>query len=84
MILLPLKDDLGGISRSLGVLVSDGGAPAGPVRFDVLATSSRTVSGLHYTPAAGPAEPAERGFAEPPARLPSLTAPHLRLIKSTD
>ncbi|MFD2856002.1 PAS domain-containing protein [Seohaeicola zhoushanensis] len=91
MILLPLKSDLGDISRALGVVVSDCTQGSAPNRFDVTSTIFRPVAGLRYqrTPVP-PAEPEDGpltgpvslpGFAEPEAP-PLRGAPHLRLVKS--
>ena len=82
MILLPLKSDLGEISRALGVLVSECRPEAAPVRFDVSTTLSRPVTGLTYleeTDRSVP-EPA-RGLAEDQAPY-SGRHPHLRLVKT--
>lgn len=96
MILLPLKNDLGDISRALGVVVSDCDDEGVPNRFDVSSTLFRPVSGLRYeSHAADPLRPLPSGdfpppqgpvslpgLAEPKARLRGR-APHLRLV-STD
>lgn len=90
MILLPLKSDLGDISRALGVLVCDEGQGpiTGPLRFDVAGTLFRPVQGLTYeqpeetaAPAGTSAADAARGFAEAQPALKGK-APYLRLVKT--
>ncbi len=94
MIMLPLKSDLGDISRALGVLVCDDPLSQSPgsVRFDVSETISRPVQGLTYalndqaltgTPLPEGASVAEaaRGFAEARPALGGKV-PYLRLVKS--
>ncbi|MHA6261897.1 PAS domain-containing protein [Arenibacterium sp. CAU 1754] len=87
MILLPLKCDLGAISRALGVLVSDAPGTQVPTRFNIAGSTSRLVADM---PVAVP--PQERpvrhapvaGFAEPPVAPLGGRAPHLRLVSSED
>ncbi len=81
MILLPLKSDLGDVSRVLGVMVSDGAIGVTPRRFAVSDQSVRAVSDIparirpaHKTPA-GFAEDQD-GFKRP--------ANHLRLVASRE
>lgn len=81
MILLPLRSDLGDVSRALGVLVADGPPARTPCRFDVTGTETRAISGLHAAVAAP--RQREPGFAEPHTPLTGR-APYLRLIKSDD
>lgn len=93
MILLPLKSDLGDISRALGVLVCDEaqGKISGPVRFEIANTLFRPVQGLTYAvpdqeepaPAALSVSPADaaRGFAEAQPALQGKV-PYLRLVKT--
>jgi hypothetical protein len=81
MILLPLKSDLGDISRVLGVMVSDGPAGPTPRRFGVRDRKLRPVSEVQ-TPSKRPtSEPA--GFAEDSAEF-SRPGSHLRLVVSRD
>lgn len=76
MLLLPLKSDLGDISRALGCLVTDGRIGRTPRRFDVEEAKIRPLFGdaddLSALRAPGPAEPQapavpdpQAGFAEP-------------------
>jgi hypothetical protein len=64
MILLPLKSDLGDVSRILGCLVTLGELGEVPRRFDIRATSMRSLSG---GPVPHGAEPRVPGFAAPKA-----------------
>lgn len=95
MILLPLKSDLGDISRALGVVVSDCATGGVPNRFDVMTSAFRPVSGLRYEAVPGtglsaaPFPEADLtddravslpGFAEPRATLRGRGR-HLRLVK---
>lgn len=81
MILLPLKSDLGDVSRALGVMVSDGTIGPTPRRFSVADTRIKAVSEVQ-APAKPTVQEAE-GFAEDQADFKS-PASHLRLIYSRD
>ena len=90
MILLPLKSDLGDVSRALGCLVCLGPVTATPRRFDVLHNDLRPIipgSGpIAAAPAVRPA-PASTGFAAPAAPFDERDRgkrrpPYLRLVKS--
>jgi hypothetical protein len=98
MVLLPLKSDLGDVSRVLGCLVSRGEMGTAPRRFDVTDLSVRTlVPGqktprptatnppLHTAPAKHP-EP--QGFDAPKVPFKGKDGktrpPYLRLVKSDD
>ena len=99
MVLLPLKSDLGDVSRILGCLVSQGATGTTPRRFDV---TRKTLKPITLTPAALPeAAPSTTEPAPPPAAKPAQgfaedsTAfvpkpkapqrpPYLRLVKSDD
>lgn len=86
MLLLPLKTDLGEISRALGVLVADtSNRGKGAVRFDMTGSMLRPVSGRRHSDQAAPTTTARTtpGFAAPPPP-PYRGAPHLRLVKSGD
>ncbi|MAY86768.1 MAG: diguanylate cyclase [Pseudooceanicola sp.] len=85
VILLPLKSDLGDISRCLGVLVSNAPAPTVPCRFDITGTIHREISGLRYdTPEAPETTRKTPGFADPqrPLTRPERKRPYLWLVKS--
>ena len=97
MILLPLKSDLGDITRALGVIVSDCEQGGAPNRFDVTSSLFRPVSGLSYAMDPGPAPtpaPAAKpryDMAQGPVSLPAFAQPkatfrrgkpHLRLVKT--
>lgn len=81
MILLPLKSDLGDVSRILGVMVSDGVIGATPRRFDVSDQKLRPVSDVQAPQK--PARPSEVGFAEDQTDF-KRPGSHLRLVVSRD
>ncbi|WP_052174848.1 PAS domain-containing protein [Paracoccus sanguinis] len=64
MLLMPLKSDLGDVSRALGCLATEGEIGAAPRRFDIAADRAMpVVEGARVlTP-----QPSMHGFAEPPA-----------------
>ncbi len=80
MILLPLKSDLGDVSRVLGVMVSDGVIGATPRRFSIVDHRTHMVSDLRQPPKPAPQE--AEGFAESQSAFKG--APHLRLVSSRD
>ncbi len=80
MILLPLKSDLGDVSRILGVMVSDGTIGATPRRFIVPDRRVNTISDLQQPPR--PVQQQAEGFAEDQTTFKG--APHLRLVSSRD
>ncbi|EEE38540.1 hypothetical protein RKLH11_2382 [Rhodobacteraceae bacterium KLH11] len=80
MILLPLRSDLGDISRVLGVMVSDGAIGATPRRFIVSDHREHMVSKLQRPQQADPQQAV--GFAENQGTFKG--APHLRLVSSRD
>lgn len=94
MILMPLKSDLGDISRALGCLVSKGELGAPPRRFELtslqstpLVTTDGSVSlPAPLPPVVAPAEPS--GMAEPavPFEGASLKKrpPYLRLVETDE
>ncbi|WP_299737080.1 PAS domain-containing protein [uncultured Roseobacter sp.] len=96
MVLMPLKSDLGDVSRILGALVSVGESGRSPRRFDVTRTSLRpivtdgaSVDLPRKAPVAKPKTPRTApGFNEPRAQfksdIPRQSAPYLRLVKSDD
>ncbi|NVO55259.1 PAS domain-containing protein [Rhodobacteraceae bacterium B1Z28] len=81
MILLPLKSDLGDVSRILGVMVSDGTIGSTPRRFSVSDKRVMAVSDLQ-TPVK-PAMQEAAGFAEDQTEF-KRPASHLRLVVSRD
>lgn len=90
MILLPLRSDLGDVSRALGVLVCDDRLAQGRdrVRFDIAELNSRPVRGLTYAlpedlpaPHGTRGETVTPGFAEARPVLGGKV-PYLRLVKS--
>ncbi len=68
MLILPLRSDLGDISRALGCLVTQGPLGRAPRRFDHAAMRLTALDAGRPTGAGGPVLPAPaRGFAEPGA-----------------
>tara|TARA_R110002094_G_scaffold25811_3_gene38141 strand:+ start:4813 stop:5517 length:705 start_codon:yes stop_codon:yes gene_type:complete len=97
MVLLPLKSDLGDVSRALGCLVSQGEVGVAPRRFDVTSLDVRTIVPGQGTaridrPAAPVSKPAPdaqtSGFSAPKAPFKGTNGksrpPYLRLIKSDE
>ncbi len=98
MILLPLKSDLGDVSRILGCFVARGDIGRSPRRFDVVGVKIRPITASASVPTAQdepakpqvPAKPAPAtGFAEEkPAFAPAAPktgdVPYLRLVKNDE
>ena len=98
MILLPLKSDLGDVSRILGCFVARGDIGRSPRRFDVIGVKTRAITSqanapepLPATKPASPAKPSKtkaEGFAEPKAQFEAAprksAVPYLRLVKNED
>lgn len=81
MILLPLKSDLGDVSRVLGVMVADGAIGKTPRRFSITDTRIKSFSEVQ---APVPAMPQTvDGFAEDQTDF-KRAAKHLRLVVSRD
>ena len=96
VILLPLRSDLGEVTRVMGCLVSSGPIGRAPRRFDVVDCKMKTLTAgrtLTHAPEVSQAQtPPVKGFAEPAA--PFVTAhsdaqneaadkrPSLRLVKT--
>ncbi|MCG7518284.1 PAS domain-containing protein [Ruegeria sp. Ofav3-42] len=79
MILLPLKSDLGDVSRVLGVMVSDGSIGATPRRFTIPDVNVQPVSDVQF--AQPQPQPVESGFAEEQKQY-KRPGSHLRLVVS--
>lgn len=84
LIMLPLRSDLGDISRALGCLVSTGSIGRGPRRFEITAAKVQPLDGL----AEGSAQISEGAEIEPgtpadPSEPPlgRSERPYLRLVK---
>ncbi len=87
MILLPLKSDMGDVSRMLGCLVTKGPLSTSPCRFNIVNTRVHPVMAIsHIAPAPAPTTAPARGFAEPKAAFatPPVKSrpPYLRLVKT--
>jgi hypothetical protein len=98
MILLPLKSDLGDVSRIMGCLVARGEIGRSPRRFDVIGSKIRPITAptdaapAEDAPTNEPAPlreaPEVKGFAEPKTNFETPAAkrdvPYLRLVKNDD
>ncbi|MGC1495951.1 MAG: PAS domain-containing protein [Sulfitobacter sp.] len=95
MVLLPLKSDLGDVSRALGCFVSQGDIGLAPRRFDLIKQDVRAlVPGQDPVITRRPTAPAPNakdpiaGFAAPKvpfsAKESNRRPPYLRLVKSDD
>lgn len=96
MILLPLKSDLGDVSRILGCFVARGEIGRSPRRFDVIGSKIRPITApsseapaAEEKPASVPTKAPEiKGFAEPKPQFEESSSkrdiPYLRLIKNDD
>ncbi|MEB8386110.1 PAS domain-containing protein [Rhodobacteraceae bacterium KMM 6894] len=88
LVILPLRSDLGDVSRALGCLVTTGNTGRGPRRFDIDAVhytniNLSTDAALRCASDAPQPEVPLRGFAEQrPAPLTKSERPYLRLVKS--
>lgn len=83
MLLLPLRDDSGQVTRALGALALQGRLGSTTRRLDVLRSEVTPLQ----APAADPSvRLAETGFAEPPAgfEAPPRKRPSLRLVRNDD
>ena len=81
MLFLPLKSDLGDVTRALGCLVTEGQIGRGPRRFDLTRDAVFPV-----IEGAQPLSPNPGGFADDPApwRPPVLARPVLRPVHSDE
>jgi hypothetical protein len=95
MLLLPMKSDLGDVSRILGCFVARGDIGVAPRRFDVIGAKIRPLTASSMAPPppmqdeTGHETPARAdGFAEPVSpfqtRTPRRDVPYLRVVKSDD
>ena len=96
MVLLPLKSDLGDISRAIGCLSLDGKIGRVPRRFGITSLTYRAVGPFKTTQPAEPVAPAlptpdtataDTGMSEAPAPFRGKaddTRPKLRLIKTDE
>lgn len=72
ILMLPLRSDLGDVSRALGVFVSEGNPAKTSQRFDVVATEIRPVTGAVPStkkPVVKPTNEVNAGFAETQTRF---------------
>ena len=95
LLLMPLKSDLGDVSRILGCLVSQGDIGHTPRRFDVVGVKIRSITAPSTLPVAQKSTsktqdaPAQaHGFGEPArafkSHAPRPDVPYLRVVKSDD
>ena len=94
MLLLPLKSDLGDVSRALGCLVTKGEIGLAPRRFELVSLQSTPLvtpdgsmpSSEAPAPVESPVNPAE--FAEPTVSFDGKSQknrpPYLRLVKTDE
>ncbi len=89
IVLLPLRSDLGDISRALGCLVTEGPVGRTPRRFDLCGSLTRPIEAT-VSDGGRPAPVPLRGCAEPAVPFAGATAhpadarPHLRLVTGQD
>ncbi len=95
ILLLPLKSDLGDVSRILGCMVARGEIGRSPRRFDLVGVKIRPITAPATLPTSEaepkpvqPARPLVKGFAEPEQTYqqpkPASEVPYLRLVKNDD
>ncbi|WP_299417091.1 PAS domain-containing protein [uncultured Sulfitobacter sp.] len=83
MILLPLKSDLGDVSRILGCLVSVGELGAAPRRFDIRDTQLRRLGSAPEPSVAPPAPKAAQVFEEPKTPFTPAPTPPMPAVQDT-
>ncbi|MFD0858075.1 PAS domain-containing protein [Roseovarius aquimarinus] len=81
LLMMPLRSDLGDISRALGCLVTTGTIGRGPRRFEIAHAELSPLCG-DDRPDAAPTLPAEEPAAPAPAPRRPSERPYLRLVKS--
>ena len=91
MVLMPLRSDLGDVSRVLGCFVAKGELGTQPRRFEIVTTKLRCLSAdkiEQYVPQHCEIDVQPTGFREKPTGFGhesvSTKAPHLRLIKTAN
>ncbi|MFX0544498.1 PAS domain-containing protein [Roseovarius sp. S1116L3] len=88
LLMMPLRSDLGDISRALGCLISTGAIGRGPRRFEIAqatVTPLESSANPDASPRLLPAEPERAENARLPKTAPARRAserPYLRLVKS--
>ncbi len=84
MIILPLKSDLGDVTRAIGCLVSDGKIGRVPRRFSIARQNRRTLIGYADPVAAEQVQAAEEQEPFAPAPRPDPGKPFLRLVEDDE
>lgn len=88
LVILPLRSDMGDVSRALGGLVTTGRIGRTPRRFNITRIEvTPALEGIaEATPVSGPSPAPSIGFAEEAAPFESAPGkgPHLRLVVSND
>lgn len=90
LIVLPLKSDLGDVSRALGCLMAEGPIGRAPRRFDIVNCVVEQIAASPHGAFRTSRLPAPAGFSEPPAaftgELPRTirNRGHLKLVISQD
>jgi len=87
MILLPLKSDMGDVTRMLGCFVTKGDIGTDPCRFNIEDIKIRTISVAQTAFQPAPQAPADEAPQAPRATLQrtatgARTVPYLRLVKT--
>ena len=83
MVLLPLRSDLGDVSRVLGCFVSNGKIGRAPRRFAITAESRQTLIGYGESVRPQPQEPLAERPADACEKRP-VGRPHLTLVQRDD
>ncbi|WP_407493395.1 PAS domain-containing protein [Pseudooceanicola sp. MF1-13] len=84
MILLPLKSDLGDISRVLGCVVTKGDIGRAPRRFEISEVKINRLLGDAFLPDEVKETPVATGMAEAADPFEAAPRPYLRLVHSDD
>lgn len=83
MILLPLRDDAGDVSRVIGAIEMEGDAGRKPRRLDITRQSRKSLTGFAGSAQGGP-KPRVISRCQEPVASERSTGSHLRLVVSND
>lgn len=86
MLLLPMSDDFGDISRVLGCIVSDGRIGRAPRRFEVTQHALKMLCARTETQGYGPVDPpiTKRQMADPARSFRPGPVPYLRVVQTEE
>jgi len=96
LLILPLRSDLGDVTRALGCFATIGAVGRSPRRFEITSVKTTKIRGVEPKPAAkapetevrsarqGGFKEAPAAYAEAPAAPPPAKRPALRLVKSDE